>query len=220
LFPASRTILSPNYGPRPEGAAIKLIVLHYTAVPCAEALTLLCDPAKEVSSHYLISADGEVLNLVSEDQRAWHAGKGSWGSISDVNSDSIGIEIENDGRAPFAAKAMLAVEDLVADLRARYQLPPEAVIGHSDLAPTRKSDPGARFDWRRLAQFGLSVWPSDVASAPVEGFYADAQRFGYGDFGPEAVLAAFRLRFRPGHFGPADERDAGLIRDLALRWPA
>jgi N-acetylmuramoyl-L-alanine amidase len=220
LFPGSKRFESPNFGPRPDGAAVRLIVLHYTAVTCAEALALLCDPAKEVSSHYLISADGEVLNLVGEDQRAWHAGKGWWGAISDVNSHSIGIEIENDGSAPFAARAMRAVEDLVNDLMERHRLPAESVIGHSDLAPVRKTDPGAHFDWQRLARLGLSVWPERGDLAPVEGFYQDAQRFGYGDFGQDCVLSAFRLRFRSGFAGPIDEVDAGLMRRLATEWPS
>ncbi|MEO8530508.1 MAG: N-acetylmuramoyl-L-alanine amidase [Deltaproteobacteria bacterium] len=201
---------------------MSLIVLHYTSVNCAEALNLLCDPEKEVSAHYLIAQTGELISMVAEDQRAWHAGKGSWGAVTDVNSASIGIEIENDGKAPFTAAAMLRLEGLLADLLARYDLPPKAVIAHSDLAPTRKSDPGVHFDWQRLARLGLSIWPQmkpgEVDEIP---FLRAAAQFGYGqEAGLETVLAAFRLRFRPGHHADLDQIDVKMINELARLWPA
>ncbi|MEM8657115.1 MAG: N-acetylmuramoyl-L-alanine amidase, partial [Pseudomonadota bacterium] len=164
---------SPNYGARPEGARVELVVLHYTAMEAAEAaLERLCDPAHEVSAHYLIGGCGTVWQMVAEADRAWHAGAGSWQGRADVNSRSIGIELANPGDAPFAARQMGALEGLLKDLLPRYDLPADAVIGHSDMAPGRKRDPGARFDWRRLARRGLSVWPG-----PVQAVEADLRRF-------------------------------------------
>jgi N-acetylmuramoyl-L-alanine amidase len=163
-----------------------------------------------------------LIALVDEDQRAWHAGKGQWGSVTDVNSASIGIEIENDGKAPFSAGAMRCLETLLAHLLDGHDLPPEAVIAHSDLAPTRKSDPGDHFDWQRLARLELSIWPQSVPIVGDEAaFMIAAARFGYGSaVGIGPVLGAMRLRFRPGWRGPLDEIDIGLMKQLAENWPA
>ena len=220
--PTARHIPSPNFGARRDGARVSLIVLHYTAVPCDRAIELLCDPEREVSSHYLISERGELVSLVPEADRAWHAGAGQWGGVTDVNSQSIGIEIENDGKAAFAEPAMILLEALLRDLLHRYKLPPEAVIGHSDLAPDRKGDPGPLFDWQRLARAGLSVWPDERPQEPDEAsFLRDAATFGYAPrFGPAMILAAFRLRFRPHATGPLAAEDMGMISVLARRWPA
>jgi N-acetylmuramoyl-L-alanine amidase len=190
------------------------VVLHYTAMPsCAEALARLCDPVAEVSAHYLIDTDGTVLQLVEEGARAWHAGAGEWGGRGDVNSRSIGVELANPGDAPFAARQMAALEGLLAGVLARHGLPPQAVIGHADMAPARKADPGPRFDWRRLARAGLSVWPAQGA-APGD-LWADLAAFGYPlEAGEEAVLAAFRARFRPRAAGPAGAADAALAAGL------
>ncbi len=182
---------------------------------CRAALDRLCDPGSEVSAHYLISEQGEVLALVPEDMRAWHAGAGSWAGQDDINSRSIGIELANDGQQPFAAPQMRALEILLTDVMARWAIPPERIIAHSDMAPGRKSDPGTRFDWRRLALAGLSVWPNLVSPGD---FAADARRFGYPDLGADLILSAFRLRFRPWAKGPLDAQDAGLMADLARRF--
>lgn len=216
---------SPNFGERRGGQRPELVVIHYTAMDsCAAALSRLCDPAAEVSAHYLIDTDGRVLSLVDEAMRAWHAGQGSWGGRSDVNSRSIGVELVNRGAEPFAEPQIAALEHLLQGILARWSFPPQAVIGHSDMAPDRKADPGPRFDWRRLALQGLSVWPSVGAqaapSAPVAAdFTADALRFGYPDVALGPLLAAFRLRFRPGATGPLDRTDAALAADLARRFP-
>ena len=196
-----------------------LIVLHHTAMAsCDAARDRLCDPAAEVSAHYLISEGGEVLALVAEDKRAWHAGAGTWGGLDDVNSRSIGIELANDGAQPFAAAQMRALEGLLADVMARWAIPAHGVIAHSDMAPGRKGDPGARFDWRRLAQGGLSVWPDKVNAGHLGDFSTNTRRFGYPAIGAGLVLAAFRLRFRPWARGPLDGTDAGIIADLADRF--
>ncbi len=186
----------------------------------AAARARLCDPDAEVSAHYLISETGLCEALVAEDQRAWHAGQGRWGAVTDVNSASIGIELTNDGAQPFAEPQMAALTGLLGEILMRHDLGPEAVIGHSDMAPHRKVDPGARFDWRRLAFEGLSVWPEAGQGDPAA-FLEAAARFGYPvDMIDEAaLLKAVRLRFRPWFTGPPDPRDSGLMADLAQRYP-
>ena len=202
---------SPNFGERRGGSRVELVVLHYTVLGCAEALERLCDPLAEVSAHYLIDRDGTVLSLVDEAGRAWHAGAGAWGGAGDVNSRSIGIELANSGQEPFPEPQIAALERLLAGVLERHGLGPEAVIGHSDMAPERKGDPGARFDWRRLALRRLAVWPE--MAAPGD-WIADLRAFGYPDAPPETLLAAFRLRFRPWACGPLDDIDRALAAGL------
>lgn len=213
---------SPNFGPRRDGARPDMIVLHYTAMATAEAaLERLCDARAEVSAHYLICEQGRVWQLVQETERAWHAGAGQWGDVTDVNSRSIGIELANSGTHPFSEPQMLALEGLMAGLLSRWRIPPERVIAHSDMAPARKFDPGARFDWRRLAFLGLSVWPGEQAGARPDQFSAQAERFGYRKsegVTDQDILNAFRLRFRPGVSGPLTAKDCAMMADLAARF--
>ncbi len=216
--------LSPNFGPRRNGLRPELVVLHYTAMEsCDAAERALCDPGREVSAHYLISEAGAVRALVDEEMRAWHAGAGTWAGAGDVNSRSIGIELANTGFAPFAAAQMDALERLLPGILGRWSIPPEGVIGHSDMAPGRKSDPGPRFDWLRLARQGLSVWP-DVACAkgapaPEKRNFRDvASRFGYPDMDDDLLLQTVRLRFRPLVGGPLDATDMAIMTDLAARF--
>ena len=210
---------SPNFGERRGGVLPSIIVIHYTAMAsCAEARARLCDPAFEVSAHWLVSEAGTVEGLVPEAARAWHAGAGEWAGVTDVNSASIGIELANTGQQPFAEPQMAALEALLTGIMQRWEIPAERVIAHSDMAPSRKGDPGARFDWRRLALQGLSVWP-EAGEVAVAAFGPALRRFGYAD-APEAdLLAAFRLRFRPWARGSVDRVDAGLACDLAARFP-
>lgn len=211
---------SPNFGARRGGATPDLIVLHCTAMAsCAEARDRLCDPTAEVSAHWLISETGVVEALVPERLRAWHAGAGAWGGTTDVNSASIGIELANTGAQPFPEPQIAALEALLAATMARWAIAPHRVIAHSDMAPDRKADPGARFDWRRLALLGLSVWPQPDATAPPQAFRPAARRFGYPDLPEADLLRAFRLRFRPWAQGPLDATDAALAVDLARRFP-
>lgn len=203
-----------------------MVVIHHTAMHTAEAaLARLCAPEAEVSAHYLIGEDGRVWRLVDEAARAWHAGAGAWGGVGDVNSRSIGIELANPGPLaafpPFPEPQMTALEALLADILARWRIPPERVIAHSDMAPGRKADPGPKFDWRRLAHAGLSVWPK-VGVPGTASFAGLAVRAGYpvAEAGEDAALAAFRLRFRPGASGPVAAEDLALVADLAARWPA
>lgn len=198
-------------------------MIHYTAMNSADAaLRRLCDVDAEVSAHFLIGADGRVWQMVDEAMRAWHAGAGQWRGQGDVNSRSIGIELDNRGTHPFAQPQMAALEVLVARLMARWRIAPQGVIGHSDMAPRRKFDPGPRFDWRRLARQGLAVWPApqDGRSGPGSGgdFLSDAARFGYPVDDAAATLAAFRARFRPQASGPPCEADRALAADLARRF--
>lgn len=217
------TALSPNHGPRRDGARPDIVVIHYTAMAdCAAARDWLCNPKAEVSAHYIISETGEVTPLVTEDLRAWHAGAGAWGDVTDINSRSIGIELSNTGSTPFAAAQMDALEPLLRGIMDRWAIRPERVIGHSDCAPGRKIDPGPRFDWARLARSGLAV-----QAAPVAGHRNDASKFlrdlkaiGYtADAAPEVLLSSFRLRHRQGHSGPLRAADCALAADLAARFP-
>src|SRR6056297_365032 len=212
---------SPNQGPRRHDARPDMIVLHYTAMQSAEAaLQRLCDPQSEVSAHYLICETGQVVSLVPEAKRAWHAGAGAWGDVSDVNPRSIGVELANTSSHPFPEPQIAALADLMHGIMQRWDIRPERVIGHSDMAPLRKADPGRRFDWRRLALEGLSVWPK-ACRAPGD-FLQDAQVFGYmpsNDVDEAAILEAFRQRFRPWAEGPLSGEDCALMADLAARFP-
>jgi N-acetylmuramoyl-L-alanine amidase len=150
---------SPNHGPRRGVAAPDMVMLHYTAMATAEAaLERLRDPEAEVSAHYLIAEDGRLWRLVPEDRRAWHAGVAGWGAADDLNSRSIGIELANSGAMPFTEPQMARLEALLGGILARHGIAPERVLGHQCTAPLRKIDPGPRFDWRRLAMRGLSIW--------------------------------------------------------------
>ncbi len=211
---------SPNFGERKNKALPDIVVIHYTAMTSADAACrALCNPETEVSAHYLIAENGDVFALVDEAKRAWHAGVGSWGDVTDVNSRSIGIELANDGLSPFSAALMDALEELLGGILTRWAIPAERVIAHSDLAPGRKIDPGRRFDWQRLARTGLAIWPETQSSTP-ENFYADLETFGYSADVEEAPrLESFRQRFRPWADGPVDRVDAELAAGLAARFP-
>lgn len=209
---------SPNHGPRRNGiTAPDLIVIHYTAMRggAEPAIRRLCDPATEVSCHYVIGETGALARLVPDDLRAWHAGAGEWQGHDDVNSRSLGIELSNDGAAPFPAPQMTALEWLLRDLMARHVIPPNGILGHSDIAPGRKIDPGPRFDWHRLARQSLAAHPTAIP-APADTFAAHARAAGYtAPVDPNTLLAAFRLRFRSHAHGPAQATDAGLAAGLA-----
>jgi len=196
-----------------------IVVLHYTGMEGSDAARdRLCEKAAEVSAHYLISETGEITQLVDEKMRAWHAGVGQWGNVRDVNSRSIGIELANTGAHPFPHPQMTALCTLLRGILDRHAISAHRVIAHSDMAPGRKSDPGPRFDWRRLAFAGLSIWPK--ARESKEDFATQATRFGYAPTLDEVTrLKAFRLRFRPWATGPQDAVDLALMADLAHRFP-
>ena len=193
------------------------------------ALERLRSREYEVSAHYLIARDGRSFQLVAETKRAWHAGSGSWGGEGDLNSRSIGIELSNSAFEPFSAPQMLALERLLRGIMADWRIRPEGVIGHSDFAIGRKTDPGSRFDWKRLASQGLSVWPISRAgpAADERAFLTAAKAFGYPipdesevPFRFKDLLAAFRLRFRPWASGEElAPSDVQAMTDLAERHP-
>ncbi|MGH6954116.1 MAG: N-acetylmuramoyl-L-alanine amidase, partial [Alphaproteobacteria bacterium] len=186
---------SPNHGERGPGAVVNMLLLHYTGMTsCEAALDRLCDPGAKVSAHYLVDEDGAVFRLVAEPRRAWHAGVSYWRGEQDLNSCSLGIELVNPGHEfgyrPFPEPQMAALERLALDLVRRHRIPPSRVLGHSDVAPRRRRDPGELFDWPRLARPGVGLWP-EWGPTPVGG-----QTLGRGDEGPEVLelqraLAAF-----------------------------
>ncbi|WP_299656355.1 N-acetylmuramoyl-L-alanine amidase [uncultured Tateyamaria sp.] len=200
----------------------RFVVLHYTAMATADAaIERLCDPASDVSAHYVICKSGRVTQLVPEGLRAWHAGAGEWRGLTDINSRSIGIELDNDGQTPFAEPLMHSLEHLLTGILSAWNIPPENVIGHSDMAPGRKFDPGPRFDWARLEAQGLAgrrghdIGPSDPTP---QGFAQVAKQAGYtADVDPDTLLAAVRLRYRPFETGPLDPQDYTPLGHAA-RW--
>ena len=219
---------SPNFGPRSGG--IDMLVLHYTGMTSAEAaLERLCSPDSQVSAHYLIAEDGTVWRLVPEAQRAWHAGVSSWRGRRDINGCAIGIELANPGHewgyVPFPEPQMRACEVLCHEILARHPIPPRHILGHSDVAPQRKPDPGELFDWARLARAGIGLFPAAPSRAAET--IAEAQRlladFGYAcpqsgrlDTATRHVIVAFQRHFRPTRCdGAADAETCGLIRAVA-----
>lgn len=205
---------SPNCGPRRGGLLPTMVVLHYTAMDSAEAaLERLCDPQAEVSAHYLIDGQGAITQMVDEAARAWHAGAGEWGGVDDINSRSIGIELDNRGTHPFAAPQMDALVPLLKGIMARWNIAPDAVIGHSDMAPGRKADPGPYFDWARLARLGLaaSAQPRDTGALDQAAFIRAARAAGFtADTSFETLLQSTRLRHAPWRTGPLCEADFTL----------
>ncbi|MDE2485862.1 MAG: N-acetylmuramoyl-L-alanine amidase [Alphaproteobacteria bacterium] len=231
---------SPNFGPRTKGPPF-MLVLHYTGMPTGEAaLARLRDPAAEVSAHYMVEEDGRIFRLVPEERRAWHAGVSFWRGQTDINSISIGIEIVNPGHEfgyrPFPEPQVEAVMALVADIRTRWTIENVDIVGHADVAPDRKEDPGELFPWKRLAEAGHGLWV-DAASAPgaplsegeesaaVFALQAGFTRLGY-DLPPDgkfdahtaAVVRAFQRHWRQSKVdGAADgETRAQLIGLLRL----
>ncbi len=206
---------SPNHEPRPPGVPVDMLVLHYTGMPtAAAALARLCDPAAKVSAHYLIEENGRVHRLVDEDRRAWHAGVAWWRGADDVNGRSVGIELVNPGHEfgyrPFSGPQMQALRRVARDVLARHPIPPHNVVGHSDVAPGRKADPGELFDWHWLARAGIGLWPPhwpdppDGDDRPVEAVQALLARIGYrvprhGTLCAEtrAAVVAFQRHWRP-----------------------
>ena len=213
---------SPNYDERPPGTPIDMLVIHYTGMENAEAaIERLCDPDAEVSAHYMIDEDGSIIQLVEEDYRAWHAGEGYWRGHRDINARSIGIELVNTGHQfgyrPFAESQMRRLETMALDIVRRHQIPARNVVGHSDVAPRRKEDPGELFDWFRIFDFGVGVWPERASDCEIDDDEAThlLQAFGYETVDLAATLKAFQCHFRPANInGKLDEETAGLLKCL------
>ena len=196
--------LSPNFNDRPAGTPIDMLVLHYTGMPsAADALERLTDPTAEVSAHYLIDEDGRLWQLVEEGKRAWHAGVSFWRGHTDINARSIGIELVNPGHEfgyrPFPPVQMATAIDLCRDLIRRHPIPARNVVGHSDVAPARKMDPGELFDWQGLAAAGIGLWPGEADACQRE---PDEVRrmlavIGYDTSDLHLAVKAFQRHFRP-----------------------
>lgn len=210
---------SPNHDAR--AVAVDILLLHYTGMKSAQAAQdRLCDPAAKVSSHYLVFEDGKVCQMVPEARRAWHAGVSSWCGATDINSHSIGIEIANPGHdfgyPDFPPQQMDAVIALCRDILTRHNIAPKRVLAHSDVAPSRKDDPGEKFPWDRLAAAGVGLWlePTKITPGPEldpgdhSAFISELQnalkQFGYGleatgnfDQATKEVVIAFQRHFRP-----------------------
>ena len=224
---------SPNSDERPDGRAPDMLVLHYTGMPTAkEALDRLCDASAKVSAHYMIEEYGTLYRLVPEERRAWHAGVSSWEGETDINGRSIGIELVNPGHEfgyrAFPEAQMAALEALAGDIVARRAIMPLHVVGHSDVAPLRKQDPGELFDWQRLAKKGIGLWPPRArrTSFPhwtLADVQAALQGIGYGiettgilDDQTRAVITAFQRHFLPKNLtGMADAVTIGRLLDFA-----
>jgi N-acetylmuramoyl-L-alanine amidase len=211
---------SPNFDDRSRPP--DLLLLHYTGMTSGEAaLSRLCDPATQVSSHYLVEEDGRIFRLVDEEKRAWHAGKSRWAGEEGLNGCSLGIEIVNPGHEfgyrPFPEPQIAAVIALCHEIVNRWAIAPWRVLGHSDVAPLRKEDPGELFPWSALAAAGIGLWPPPLppAEGDLEGALA---RFGYGYLAEDvpAVVRAFQRHFRPARIdGEADGECRALARWLA-----
>ncbi len=195
---------SPNFDNRLE--AVSMIVLHYTGMTdMAVAVERLCDPEAKVSCHYLVAEDGKVLRMVPEDKRAWHAGRSFWRGLGGVNGRSIGIEIVNPGHdhgyPPFPDEQIESVIGLVADIKQRHGITRGNIVGHSDIAPARKQDPGEKFPWGKLARLRLALpRPTRNLMDPNwtdSGFLLALERFGYDVQDKLAAVVAFQRRFRP-----------------------
>ncbi len=214
--------LSSNYDERPPGTPIDMLVLHYTGMQNAEAaIDRLCDPDAQVSAHYLIDEDGTILQLVEEGYRAWHAGESCWRGHRDINARSIGIELVNPGHEfgyrPFFESQMRRLETVALDIVRRHQIPARNVVGHSDIAPRRKEDPGELFDWFRIFDLGVGCWPDRAAPCNMDEGEATIllQSFGYETIDMPATLKAFQSHFRPANIsGKLDHETAGLLKRL------
>lgn len=198
------TRLSPNCNDRK--LPITMAVLHYTEMkPVETALDRLCDPEAQVSAHYLISEEGEVTLLVPEEKRAWHAGASHWRDIKDVNSASIGIELDHPGHGlgyrPFADAQIDALIPLLNRIVKQYDIPRANVVAHSDVAPARKTDPGELFPWERLADLGLALaTPKIELGDPFDNdgaFYLALERYGYDITDGIKAVEAFQRRWCP-----------------------
>lgn len=235
---------SPNFGQRADGQKPSIIILHYTGMPTGRAAEdWLCNPGSQVSSHYLVHLDGAVVQMVREADRAWHAGKSFWGGLTDINSASVGIEIVNTGHEfgyrDFPEVQMSAVIALCSDIAGRHRIAPHLVLGHSDVAPGRKVDPGERFSWRMLAKAGLGhfVAPSPIrseggmkpgdAGADVQALQSALSLYGYGiditgeyDDRTKTVVSAFQQHFRQRRIdGIADPSTVRTLKRLIAALP-
>ncbi len=216
--PAPEWHPSPNYDAR----SAQMIIIHQTEMESAEAALLTLQTRNSggrVSAHYLIGKDGRLYQLVAESQRAWHAGASRWGSATDLNSGSIGIELDNDGVAPFSTAQIDTLLWLLGNITGRLDIPRHLIIGHGDIAPSRKRDPSALFPWQRLAEAGYGLWPRTPLAPVPAGFdpWVALRLVGYDLRDPAAAVRAFHRHYR----GNEDEQwlpgDAEILHDLQVQ---
>jgi len=220
-----KKISSPNFDTRASGVALQYVVLHYTGIKDAQAaLSRLCDPASKVSAHYMIDEDGSLTELVDEKDRAWHAGKSYWRGITDMNSASIGIELVNPGHEfgyrAFPNAQITVLKILLQGILERHNMnPTSALLAHSDIAPSRKTDPGELFPWQNLAKDNLGTWPAplpqDYDPTHEAGFTALLMDIGYECEIPRDTLVAFQRRYHPERLGKGvDAETVARLRAL------
>jgi N-acetylmuramoyl-L-alanine amidase len=209
--------ISPNFDARRP----TFVVIHHTSDSSAEeALDVLTDRERKVSAHYLIGRDGKLFQLVDETARAWHAGESYWGGQRDLNSASIGIELDNNGREPFADAQIQSLLALLSDLKSRYNVSDANFLGHADVAPGRKTDPSRFFPWKRLAEQGFGLWCDPPYPSAPAGLDSELllQALGYNVWNVDAAVSAFKL-----HFSPEDpsrqmtEKDRSMLYCLVLQ---
>ncbi|MCL2075298.1 MAG: N-acetylmuramoyl-L-alanine amidase [Betaproteobacteria bacterium] len=217
-----RFYASPNFGER----RANFVILHHTSNDdLIRTRAVLTNPLSGVSSHYLIGQSGEIFQLVAESKRAWHAGESWWGGQTDMNSASIGIELDNNGKEPFSAAQIDALLTLLRDIQQRHNIPRANFLGHADVAPARKTDPSALFPWSLLAAEGFGLWcdtPHDgwltvspaLADGGLSNFFLALTALGYDPREPKAALTAFRRHFYPD--GLDDETGTPSAEEHAL----
>lgn len=202
---------SPNFDERRPN----LVVIHHTSDNSVdEAMRTLANPLRKVSAHYLIARDGAIIQLVDERARAWHAGESKWGAATDINSASLGIELDNNGSEPFPEAQISSLLRLLADVKERYRIPAANFVGHADVAPRRKTDPSRFFPWKTLAEQGFGLWCDPPFAEPPPAFDASAalRALGYDGGHAQAAIRAFNLHFLPDDAPAAlSERGRALL---------
>lgn len=206
---------SPNFNARKA----QLIVLHHTSIGDADAALRVLKTRNSqgpVSAHYLVEMDGRIDQLVDDGDRAWHAGAARWGDMTDLNSSSIGIEIDNDGQAPFTQPQIDALIRLLADLTTRLDIPKTAIVGHGDIAPGRKDDPSVQFPWAKLASYGFGLWFDTPLVPAPPGFdsLAAMRLVGYDVSNPRTAIIAFHRHYRAMETDGLDNTDAAILYSL------
>lgn len=201
-------LASPNFDHRSDDRRIKYIMVHYTGMASSkESIERLCDPQSGVSAHYIIDEGGIITQMVDEKLRAWHAGVSKWHGEDDLNSSSIGIELSNLGHdlgyTDFTKRQMKSLEKLLSDLFIRHALPPSSLIAHSDVAPTRKQDPGEKFPWKHFADLGFGLWPQGNKTSD-EDLTTLLTKAGYDCTNEKAAITAFQRHYCVEELGTND----------------
>lgn len=217
-----RTTLASRWTPSPNHDARRpnFVIIHHTSNNAVEpALATLTNPAREVSAHYLVERDGTVYQLVDERERAWHAGRSYWGSDTDVNSASIGIELDNNGHEPYAEPQIVSLLALLADLQARYKIPVPNFLGHGDVAVGRKVDPSALFPWKRLADRGFGLWCDPRPFEPLVPVNVplSLQALGYDVADIDGAVRAFNRHFMGIEDSPTLTPEASGVLDCLVQ---